>query len=105
MAEDDLFLVVPVPSRGFFMGVTFPILGIEVTQAIQDLKNSVILIANKTTFVRVYLNQNPISTTSPFAVPILITGELAWRHGNGAQRLVSATLNLRPAICLDVRYF
>jgi hypothetical protein len=33
----------------------FQVMGIEVTQAIQDLRNSVTLIANKRTFVRVYV--------------------------------------------------
>ena len=105
MAEDERILIDPAPTQGFLQGVTFPILGIEVTQAIQDLKNSVTLIAGKATMVRVYLDQSPIAATSPFVVPIPITGELAVRREDGAQGMVSATVNLRPAIHLDVHYF
>ncbi len=51
--------------------------GAEVVQCVQDMSNSVPLIAGKTTIVRVYLDPVSVSKTSQF------TGELAWTRGGG----------------------
>lgn len=51
--------------------------GAEVVQCVQDISNSVPLIAGKTTIVRVYLDPASVSKTGPF------TGELAWTRGGG----------------------
>lgn len=55
-------------------GAGVEVVGIEVTQAVQDLQNSVRLIADKPTIVRVYLK-----ATGPSA-PFFVTGELSWRR-------------------------
>lgn len=57
--------------------------GIEVTQAVQDLNNSVRLIADKATLVRVYLRPTGL------AQPTRVTGELSWRRG-GVPNLLPA---------------
>ena len=48
--------------------------GIEVVQAVQDLNNSVSLIASKPTWVRVYLNKNSSSDTVTGALQAQIGG-------------------------------
>lgn len=62
---------------------------IEVVQTIQDGANSVGLIADKATVVRVYVNNNAI----PFGTPI--TGELAWSRNGGAESYLPALSMLK----------
>lgn len=57
------------------------VLGIEVTQAVQDMQNSVTLIAGKTTVVRVYLDARSLEA----GTGTMLNGELAWRRGNTAE--------------------
>jgi hypothetical protein len=54
-----------------------PILGIEVTQAIQTVRNTVPLIAAKPTVVRIYLDTRAMPSAAT------LTGELAWRRAGG----------------------
>jgi hypothetical protein len=70
----------------------------EVSQTVQDLQNSVTLIANKTAVVRVYLDAGSL------AGPRWISGELAWRRENGAESYLPATnrVRLRPAVPLSL---
>lgn len=72
-----------VPELKIFEGVTLSVQGIEVTQAIQDMDNTVTLVADKTTIVRVYVDANPI-------FPMPFTGELAWRRGDSAEAYLPA---------------
>ena len=51
--------------------------GVEVVQCVQDLQNSVPLIAGKTTIVRVYLDPASVSAAGQ------VTGEIAWSRGGG----------------------
>lgn len=51
--------------------------GLEVVQCIQSIDNSVRLIADKDTVVRLYIDPANVSSDA------LVTGELAWRHGGG----------------------
>ena len=51
--------------------------GVEVVQCVQDLTNSVPLIAGKATIVRVYLDPTSVSQLGQ------ITGELAWSRSGG----------------------
>ena len=58
--------------------------GIEATQAIQAIDNSVRLIAGKSTLVRVYLD--PAS----FSGATTVTGELTWKRGGGGSHYLPA---------------
>jgi hypothetical protein len=60
------------------------ILGIEVVQCVQDLKNSVPLIAGKPTMVRVYFDPATVTQLTP------IGAELAWSRG-GAETFLPPT--------------
>ena len=65
-----------------------PSLGIEVTQAVQDMQNSVTLVAGKTTVVRVYLDAtalDPVTAT-------VVRGVLARRRPGTAEAYL-ASLN------------
>jgi hypothetical protein len=66
-----------------------PVLGIEVTQAVQDLHNSVTLVAGKTTVVRVYLDASFLANSQS------ISGELAWRRGDRAEAYLPALNQVR----------
>lgn len=68
----------PIPAAGGLR-----ILGVEVTQAIQDIDNSVSLIAGKTTVVRVYIDHESLTSNTK------LTGELEWRRSGGASYLAS----------------
>ena len=57
-------------------GADVNVLGIEVTQAVQDLANSVSLIRGKTTIVRVYLAARMLT-----GGPQRVEGELLWNNG------------------------
>ena len=79
----------PVRRRGrsatFIEGIDgLPMRKIEVTQAVQDVQNSVTLVAGKTTVVRVYLDAGSLVNS------ISISGELAWRRGDTAEAFVPA---------------
>jgi hypothetical protein len=52
--------------------------GVEAVKCVQDLTNSVPLIAGKTTIVRVYLDPTSASQTGQ------VTGELAWNFVRGS---------------------
>ncbi|EUC12349.1 hypothetical protein [Paraburkholderia hospita] len=68
------------------------ILGIEVVQCVQDLANSVQLIANKATVVRVYLD--PASVTRAGKV----AGEIAWSRGAAEAYLPALnTISIDPS--------
>jgi hypothetical protein len=55
-------------------GTSFKFLGMEVTQATQDLRNSVPLVANKPTVVRLYLNVNgPTNSINEVSAAITAT--------------------------------
>ena len=73
-------------AAGPASGVT--VTGVEITQATQDMNNSIRLIADKSTVVRVYLRPN-----GPTG-PTLVTGELAWRRG-GTSTLLPAMNRIR----------
>ena len=64
-------------------GLTASVHGIEVTQAVQDMENTVTLVAGKTTIVRVYLDAN--STLPPF-----FTGDLAWGREDSVEAFLPA---------------
>jgi len=67
------------------------ILGIEVTQAIQDIRNTVSLVAGKTTVVRVYVDHASLSSAAK------VTGELEWRRTGGASYLPALNaVDIRP---------
>ena len=72
-----------VPVFNLLEGVTASVLGIEVTQAVQDMENTVPLVAGKTTIVRVYLDAN--ATLPPF-----FTGELAWGRKDSVEAFLPA---------------
>jgi hypothetical protein len=63
--------------------------GVEVVQCVQDLTNSVPLLATKTTIVRVYLDPTSVSQTGQ------ITGELAWSRSGGADTFLPGINSLR----------
>jgi hypothetical protein len=65
--------------------------GMEATQAIQSVDNSVRLIAGKATVVRLYLNPES------FVGSTLITGELTWRRGSGGAHYLPAMNRVRIA--------
>jgi hypothetical protein len=52
--------------------------GIEVTQTVQDLQNSVVLIADKPTVARVYVDPTTVARAGN------VTGEIIWRRAGGA---------------------
>lgn len=58
-----------------------PSLGIEVTQVVQDLQNSVRLVAGKTTVVRVYLDATALDPSTA----TVVRGVLAWRRPGTAE--------------------
>jgi hypothetical protein len=65
----------PAQAIGLAAGTpNLSVRGIEVTQAIQDLQNSVVLIANKPTLVRVYIDPAVVTGAGS------ISGEVAWRR-------------------------
>lgn len=68
------------------------VLGIEVTQTVQDMQNSVTLVANKLTVVRVYLDATSLAGAR------WISGEIAWHRGSGAESYLPAInrVRLRP---------
>lgn len=71
--------------------------GIEVTQCIQDVNNSVTLIANKITVVRVYLDH------SSFSRKARITGEIAWSRGGSETYLPALNaIQVDPAAPLSL---
>ena len=65
------------------------ICGIEVTQTIQDLENSVLLIADKPTVIRVYVDFASIGQAGT------ITGELVWRRNGGGEVFLPAMNSTR----------
>ena len=74
------------------LGTAVRIRGIEVVQCVQDLQNSVPMVANKPTVVRIYLD--PTS----FAKAGTITGEIAWSKGGGETYLPAVnSLRINPA--------
>ena len=88
--------VAPGPSR--LMGLAGPatgigVRGIEVVQCVQDLNNSVPLIAGKLTVVRVYLDPATISSAGH------LTAELAWSRDGGGETYLPAlnAVDLDPA--------
>jgi hypothetical protein len=66
--------------------------GSEVTQTIQDLQNSVVLIAGKPTVARVYLDPMSVGTAGN------VTGEITWRRAGAAGAAFLPAMN---AIRLD----
>jgi hypothetical protein len=64
-------------------GAGLGVLGIEVVQCVQDVQNSVPLVADKATVVRVYLDPNAVT------VPGDVTGEIAWSR-LGAETYLAA---------------
>jgi hypothetical protein len=67
-----------VPAMGIAAGIPGVMMrGIEVTQTIQDMQNSVVLIADKPTVARVYLDPTTVANAGN------VTGEITW-HRNGA---------------------
>src|SRR5262249_53957670 len=60
-------------------GTRFKLLGIEITQATQDLRDSVPLVANKPTMVRVYL-----AVTGPTTSIAGVSGVITATHPGGA---------------------
>jgi hypothetical protein len=81
----------PAPAAAVTTGGDCAVRAIEVVQAIQDVANSVTLIADKKTIVRVYVD------APPGAPPGALTGELAWRCGRAGE----AYLPARQAIVFD----
>jgi len=63
--------------------------GIEIVQAVQDLANSVELVANKTTVVRVYID------APQGAAAGVLSGEIAWRRGSGGETYASPVKPIR----------
>jgi hypothetical protein len=61
--------------------------GQEVTQAIQDINNTITLVATKRTVVRVYLSAPSIGA------PVTVRGELALRRSPGGQPVTIPSLN------------
>lgn len=74
------------------------VLGIEVTQTVQDLQNSVPLVGDKATVARVYLDARSLRNAR------WISGELAWRRGNGTENYLPTLdrVRLRPSNPLGV---
>lgn len=72
--------------------------GLEVVQSIQSVDNSVRLIADKATIVRLYVDPTNVGSDA------LVTGELAWRHGGGgfsylpAMNRVKVSPGMRPTL-------
>jgi hypothetical protein len=87
-------------------------LGFEVTQAIQDLQNSVPLIADKSTFIRVYLGKDPVT---PAMDGLEVSASLVGSHSNGVTngRLpasnpggrIKLLRNAKRGVLLDSFYF
>jgi hypothetical protein len=73
--------------------------GIEVTQAIQSMDNSVRLIAGKPTMVRVYLDPSSLAGAT------LVTGEITWRRGGGGATYLPSMNRVRldPARTPDLK--
>jgi hypothetical protein len=68
-----------IKTMGLAPGVAaIGVRGIEVTQTIQDLQNSVVLIAGKATAVRVYVDPTSAAAAGT------ITGEITWRRAGAA---------------------
>ncbi len=67
--------------------------GIEISQCIQDLANSVTLVADKATIARLYLDAATVAKAGN------VTAELAWSHEGGAEAYLPAmnTVRLDPA--------
>ncbi len=86
------------------------LLGLEVTQAVQDLKNSVPLVADKRTFVRAY-----VRATSPDVVGAVMSASLVGTNSNGVTngrlipsnpgRTVTVTTIASRSYLLDSFYF
>src|SRR5262245_740513 len=79
-----LGLALNVPGRA--------IRGIEVTQTVDDLQNSVVLIADKRTVARVYIDPTTVANAGN------VTGEITWRRNGGGAAFVPAmnTIRLDP---------
>lgn len=78
----------PAPAAGA-SPPSVAISGIEIVQSIQDLSNSVRLIAGKPTLVRVYLRGVDLNA------PLLVTGELTLRPPGAAAQILPATNRVR----------
>lgn len=62
---------------------------VEIVQCVQDVTNSVPLVADKATLVRLYLEPTPVSQ------PGQITAEIAWSRSGGGDTFVPALNSLR----------
>lgn len=87
--------VLRAPKVAFAAGASVGIRveGIEICQVVQDLANSVSLIANKDTVVRVYLDTSSVSS------PVTVRGELVWsnsRNGPMSYLASSRTVVIDP---------
>ncbi|MGY4297571.1 hypothetical protein ACVWXN_005666 [Bradyrhizobium sp. i1.4.4] len=63
--------------------------GVEIVQCVQDVTNSVPLVADKATLVRLYLEPTSVS------LPGQITAEIAWSRSGGGDTFVPALNSLR----------
>ena len=63
--------------------------GVEIVQCVQDLTNSVPLVADKGTIVRLYLDPTSVSQ------PGQITAEIAWSRSGGGDTFLPAINSLR----------
>jgi len=86
-SEEDVGLPSPltrvrrrkVRAMGLAAGVAgVAIRGIEVTQAIQDMQNSVVLVAGKATVARAYIDPTTVARAGN------VTGEVIWRRTGSA---------------------
>ena len=69
------------------------ILGMEVCQSIQDISNSVTLVARKATVVRVYVDHHSLAAKG------VLTGELEWRRAQDAPGIylpTASTIKVDP---------
>jgi len=78
------------PALGSAEGVR--VLGIEVTQVIQDMDHSVPLIAGKATVVRVYLDHRSLASATK------VSGEISWQRSGGSSYLPAVNaMEITPA--------